>query len=203
MMALFGTLILLPIYLQSVLGWDAQGTGLALLPGGLVMAALGYLAGRAYDRVGPRPLVLPGAALAAAALWGYALLLDPTTTAGLVTALHVTLSAGLALLFGPLMTSALGALDRPQYPHGSALLSTLQQVAAATGTAVFITLLTVGTAAGLDAGVGRSEATMRGVHTAFLTGAAIFLVAAAGTLRVRRPTAPDAPAHAPDTSAAG
>ena len=203
MMALFGTLILLPIYLQSVLGWDAQATGLALLPGGLVMAALGYLAGRAYDRVGPRPLVLPGAALASAALWGYALLLDPTTTAGLVTALHVTLSAGLALLFGPLMTSALGALDRPQYPHGSALLSTLQQVAAATGTAVFITLLTVGTAAGLDAGVGRSEATMRGVHTAFLTGAAIFLVAAAGTLRVRRPAAPDAPAHAPDTPAAG
>lgn len=194
MMALFGTLILLPLYLQSVLGWDAQATGLALLPGGLVMASVAYVTGRAYDRVGPRPLVRPGAVLAAAGLWGYALLLGPTTTAGLVTALHVTLSAGLGLLFGPLMTTALGALDRPQYPHGSALLSTLQQVAAATGTAVFITVLTVGTAAGLAAGAGQTEATMRGVHTAFLTGAVVHLVSLVGAFRVRWP------APAPETA---
>nr|WP_221419711.1 MDR family MFS transporter [Micrococcus flavus] len=194
MMALFGTLILLPLYLQSVLGWDAQATGLALLPGGLVMASVAYVTGRAYDRVGPRPLVRPGAVLAAAGLWGYALLLGPATTAGLVTALHVTLSAGLGLLFGPLMTTALGALDRPQYPHGSALLSTLQQVAAATGTAVFITVLTVGTAAGLAAGAGQMEATMRGVHTAFLTGAVVHLVSLVGAFRVRRP------APAPETA---
>ena len=194
MMALFGTLILLPLYLQSVLGWDAQATGLALLPGGLVMASVAYVTGRAYDRVGPRPLVRPGAVLAAAGLWGYALLLGPTTTAGLVTALHITLSAGLGLLFGPLMTTALGALDRPQYPHGSALLSTLQQVAAATGTAVFITVLTVGTAAGLAAGAGQMEATLRGVHTAFLTGAVVHLVSLVGAFRVRRP------APAPETA---
>ena len=73
----------------------------AALPGPVSLTARGVVW---LDAV-PAP-----AALASAALWGYSLLLDPTTTAGLVTALHVTLSAGLALLFGPLMTSALKTL---------------------------------------------------------------------------------------------
>lgn len=52
MLALFGTIVLLPIYLQEVLGWTTQQSGLALLPGGMVMALLGYVVGHLYDRVG-------------------------------------------------------------------------------------------------------------------------------------------------------
>src|SRR3712207_3016550 len=54
MMALFGTLILLPIYMQNVLGLDPLATGLLLLPGGLVMGLLAPFVGRAYDRFGDR-----------------------------------------------------------------------------------------------------------------------------------------------------
>ena len=53
MLALFGTIILLPIYLQNVLGLSMLQTGLLLLPGGLVMGLLGPRVGRYYDKVGP------------------------------------------------------------------------------------------------------------------------------------------------------
>ena len=52
MMALFGTVILLPIYLQNVLGLSTLQTGLLLLPGGLLMGLLGPHVGRLYDKLG-------------------------------------------------------------------------------------------------------------------------------------------------------
>ena len=54
MLALFGTIILLPIYLQNVLGIGTLQTGLLLLPGGLLMGRLGRKVGGWYDRIGPR-----------------------------------------------------------------------------------------------------------------------------------------------------
>ena len=60
MMALFGTIILLPLYMQNVLGLDALQTGLLLLPGGLLMGLLGPFVGRLYDRFGPTVLRGPG-----------------------------------------------------------------------------------------------------------------------------------------------
>ena len=140
MMYLFGTLILLPIYLQNVAGYSTLETGMALLPGGLVMGVLGYFVGRMFDRVGPRPLVIPGAVLTSGALWGMTTL-GADSTLGTVIAWHVTLNAGLALMFSPLMTNALGALPRRLYPHGSAIVSTIQQVAGAAGTALFLSLI--------------------------------------------------------------
>lgn len=55
MIALFGAVILLPLYLQEVRGLKSLETGLALLPGGLAMGLLGPVIGRLFDRVGPCP----------------------------------------------------------------------------------------------------------------------------------------------------
>src|SRR5699024_10069804 len=74
-MALLGAgAVLLPIYLQNVLGHVTLVAGLALLPGGLVMAAASRPVGTLYDRVGARPLVIPGAIGMTLALAGFAVL---------------------------------------------------------------------------------------------------------------------------------
>lgn len=184
MMAMFGTLIVLPIYLQNVLGESTMDTGLALLPGGLVMGVLGLIVGRLFDRVGARPLVIPGTAIVSAALWGMTTL-TAESSLGTVIAWHVLLNAGLSFMFGPLMTSALGALPRRLYSHGSAILSTLQQVAGAAGTAVFITVMTTATIAGAASGTEPTVALMNGIHNAMVWGAIISLVAFAGSFVVR------------------
>ncbi|WP_404320210.1 MDR family MFS transporter [Arthrobacter luteolus] len=198
MMALFGCLIVLPLYLQNVLGLSALNTGLLLLPGGVVMAILSPIVGRLYDRVGPRPLVVPGALVLSTALWGMTLL-DQDTPVALVIALHCLLNAGLGFIFTPLFTSSLGSLHRSLYSHGSAILNTLQQLAGAAGTAVFITLMTTGTASALSEGAAAVPAAAAGVHTAFFWGAVVSLGALAVSFMVRRPAldAAGAPAESP------
>ncbi|WP_407079941.1 MDR family MFS transporter [Arthrobacter zhaoxinii] len=187
MMALFGCLIVLPLYLQNVLGLDTLRTGLLLLPGGAVMAILSPIVGNLFDRFGPRPLVIPGAVVLSAALWGMTLLTDETPV-GLVILMHCLLNAGLGFIFTPLFTSALGSLDKSLYSHGSAIINTLQQLAGAAGTAVFITLMTTGTTAALADGASAVSAAASGVHTAFFWGAVVSLVAVAASFFVRRPT---------------
>ncbi|WP_407080127.1 MDR family MFS transporter [Arthrobacter zhaoxinii] len=187
MMALFGCLIVLPLYLQNVLGLDTLHTGLLLLPGGAVMAILSPIVGNLFDRFGPRPLVIPGAVVLSAALWGMTLLTDETPV-GLVILMHCLLNAGLGFIFTPLFTSALGSLDKSLYSHGSAIINTLQQLAGAAGTAVFITLMTTGTTAALADGASAVSAAASGVHTAFFWGAVVSLVAVAASFFVRRPT---------------
>ncbi|MFW6188075.1 MAG: MDR family MFS transporter, partial [Actinomycetota bacterium] len=186
MMALFGTLIVLPIYLQTVHGLDPLATGLLLLPGGLVMGLLAPVVGRVYDRAGPAVLLVPGSVLVSAALWGLAVT-SGDTPVPLVLAAHVVLSTGLALMFTPLFTAGLGALPQRLYSHGSAVVGTVQQVAGAAGTALFVTVMTLGTAAAAASGAAGAAATAAGVQDAFRCGAAISLLAVAGACFVRRP----------------
>jgi DHA2 family lincomycin resistance protein-like MFS transporter len=184
--ALFGTLMLLPLYLQNVLGLTTLDTGLMLLPGGLVMGLIAPFIGRLFDRVGPRPLVIPGTFVITGAL-GAMTLLDESSPVPMVLSIHVALNIGLGLVMTPLMTSALGSLDASLYSHGSAIVNTLQQLAGAAGTALFVTIMTTGTAAGIGRGLDPVVAQASGIHSAFLWGAGLALVAAALSFLVRKP----------------
>jgi len=186
MLALFGTLIVLPIYLQQVLHLEPVATGLLLLPGGLVMGLLAPFVGRAYDKVGPKPLVIPGSLLAGAAMWSLALVTKDTSPF-LVLGTHIVLSIGLALMFTPLFTAGLGAVQPSMYSHGSAIFGTVQQVAGAAGAALFVTLMSAQTAALLSDGVSADAAAAGGVRVAFLAGAIIFMLAIVGSVFIRKP----------------
>lgn len=184
-LALFGTLILLPVYMQYVLGLDTLATGLVMLPGGLVMGLLAPFVGRLYDRFGPRPLLIPGAALVAVVLWSMVLIFDTETAPAVVVGTHVCMSVGLGLMFTPLLTGALGSLDQKLYSHGSAVVGTIQQVAGAAGTATFTTVMTA-TAAGLAAGgMGEIAAQAAGINTAFTIGAVASVLAFGASFFVR------------------
>ena len=61
--ALFGAIIMVPLYVQDVLGSSALVAGLTSLPGGLLMGLAGPFVGRVYDRHGARRLVVPGSIL--------------------------------------------------------------------------------------------------------------------------------------------
>ncbi|GHD28871.1 MFS transporter [Nocardiopsis kunsanensis] len=196
-LALFGTLILLPVYMQYVLGLDTLATGLVMLPGGLVMGLLAPFVGRLYDRIGARPLIIPGAALVSVVLWTMVVVFDTDTAPVVVVGTHVVMSVGLGLMFTPLLTGALGSLDQKLYSHGSAVVGTIQQVAGAAGTATFTTVMSA-TAAGLMAGgTGEVAAQAAGINTAFTIGAVVSVLAFAATFFVRGSTADteQAPAH--------
>ena len=192
MAALFGTLILLPIFLQNVLGMSTLKTGVLLLPGGLAMGLVAPIVGALYDRVGPRPLVIPGSVVVATGLWSMTRL-DAESGSGFVITAHVLLSIGLGLMMTPLMTSALGSVRPELYSHGSAILNTLQQLAGAAGTALFVTVMTTSVTDQVGSGVDPVAAQAAGIHDAFLWGAVISLVSIALCLLVRKPAREVAP----------
>ncbi|MET3919185.1 DHA2 family lincomycin resistance protein-like MFS transporter [Arthrobacter sp. UYEF20] len=184
MIALFGAVILLPLYLQEIRGLKSLETGLALLPGGLAMGLLGPFIGRIFDKVGPLPLTLAGSAMLVLSLFQFSLL-DADTPVGWIIALHVGLSLGLALLFTPAFTTGLNPLPPHLYSHGSAIMSTLQQVAGAAGTALLVSIYAV---------VSAASGLVAGMHAAFLTAAVIALAAVVLSAMMRKTAGADQPA---------
>src|SRR5690625_7880790 len=87
----------------------------------------------------------------------------------------------------PLMTSSLCSLPPHLNYQGSAITSTLQQLAAAAGTALYITIMSVRIAAEMSAGASAVAAEGAGIHQAFLWGAGIAVIAVAASFLVRKP----------------
>ena len=189
MAALFGVLILLPIYLQEVLHLGSLTTGLLLLPGGLAMGLIGPGVGRIYDRHGPRLLVLPASIILLASIVMLLFAGQATPPAYIVVA-HVTLSLSLGMLFTPCITFAMGALDQSLYNHGSAIINTLQQLAGAAGTALFIAVASTTEFRKLQAGASEDAALASGFHAAVICGAVLVSVMVVVSLFVKGRPAP-------------
>lgn len=193
MMALFGTIILLPIYTQTVLGVDALDAGLLLLPGGLTMGILAPFVGRVYDRIGPTALLVAGSVIVSSALW-FMTSLTETSTFWLIMVAHIILSVGLGLIFTPLFTASLASLTPNLYSYGSATVGTIQQLAGAAGTALFVTLMTARASMLIAGGSDPISATASGVHSAFVVGAVISLFAIPAAFFVRKTELPESEA---------
>ena len=201
--ALFGAIILLPIYFQNVRGLNTLQTGMLLLPGGLLMGLLGPVVGRLFDKHGPRWLSTSGAGLLVLTMLALTQV-GPTTPIPLLLGIHLTLSTGLAFLFTPAFTTALNPLTPSLYSHGSAILSTLQQVAGAAGVALLVTVVTLRAQVATAAGADGVAAEVAGLHLAFLVAAGIGVVAVALALTLRK-TEAAAPGHGagPEAAVAG
>ncbi|MDO5663267.1 MAG: DHA2 family efflux MFS transporter permease subunit, partial [Brachybacterium sp.] len=159
--SLFGMIVLLPIYLQQVLDLPTLQVGLMLLPGGLIMGLAAPMVGRLYDRVGPRPLLVPGLALVGLGLLGLSTV-GTDTSPLIILGAHIVVSIGLAHVFTPLFSTALGALTRNLYSHGSAIIGTIQQVAGGAGTAIMVSIMAAGTAAVTARGGSQAEGVAAG-----------------------------------------
>ncbi len=190
MAALFGTIIALPLILQQVMHAEPLFVGLLLLPGALLTGLLGPVVGRLYDRVGPRWLVVPGALAVGV---GFVLFAQVavTTPWWLLLVAHLCLSLGLAFMFTPLFTISLGSLPPHLYGHGSATVGTVQQVAGAAGTALFVTVMAT-VAAAQPAGTEAEVALATGARSAFVTVGVIWIGAIVATLFLRKPEEPAA-----------
>ncbi|MGO1839609.1 MAG: MFS transporter, partial [Candidatus Microbacterium stercoravium] len=184
--AMFGTLTMLPLVLQTVSDLEATQSGLVLLPGALLMGLLGPLMGRVYDAFGPKVLLVPGTILITGSLIMFSTL-TPDTPVWLITAVQIAMSLGLAGSFTPLFSASLGSLQRHLYSHGSAALNTLQQVAGAAGTALLIGIYSSLLHAGTADGATPATAGATGAQAAFFTGACIAVAAVVLAFFVKKP----------------
>ncbi|GAA3928263.1 MDR family MFS transporter [Microbacterium soli] len=183
-LAFFGSITILPLYLQNALELSALDAGLVILPGALAMGLLGPLIGRIYDEHGTRILLVPGSFLASAVLWLYTTL-TVETSIWLVLTAQTLLSVGLALSLTPLFTASLASLRPKFYAYGSAVVGTVQQVAGAAGIAVMMAVFSaVVNAAG---GTEVPAAVAAGTRVSVLIGAIIATITIVGAFLIRKP----------------
>jgi DHA2 family lincomycin resistance protein-like MFS transporter len=194
MMVLFGSIIATPLVLQKVLNLEPLAVGLMLLPGGLLMGLLGPVVGRLYDKVGARTLVIPGAVVVTGAFAIFATISPATQWWHLLIA-NLVMSLGLAFMMTPLFTTTLAALPHQLYSYGSAMVGTVQQVAGAAGTALFVTIMATVSAATVNPESAAALAT--GARTSFLVVGCLWLLTIVGAafLPNHDPAAVPDPAH--------
>jgi MFS transporter, DHA2 family, lincomycin resistance protein len=135
--------IILPMFLQTGSGLSVFITGLILLPGSALSGIIQPYVGSLFDKYGPKWLVIPGLMILTVMLWSFTTI-SPTSSVAFIIALHIGLTVGIAMIWTPAQTNGLNQLPPELYPHGTAVMNTLQQVGGAIGTAVAISILTGG-----------------------------------------------------------
>ena len=172
--------VLMPIYLQSYMGYSATVSGLVIMPGAILMGVLNPFAGRLFDKYGPRVLSIIGLAILTISTVGFATLTSTTDVVWL-TILYTIRMASLSLVNMPITTWAMNALDNKLLNHGTSVNNTLRQVSGSLGTALLVSIDTfvTGTASGTMDPV---QAGILGVNAAFV--AAVVLSAMALVLTI-------------------
>ena len=137
---LFGLFFFLSVFLQTVLGYSAIRTGLAYLPFPVGLVTASAVASQLVPRIGPRPLILAGAAMVAGGIFWLSKL---TEHAGYISHLlgpQLVSSLGLGLVFVPLALVALHNVAEQDSGVASSLLNTAQQTGGAIGLALLGTV---------------------------------------------------------------
>ncbi len=137
---IFGSMVLLPLYWQTIRGESVIDTGLLSAPQGLGMVMVMPLTGRLVDKYGGGRFALAGVILAAVATIPLAYV-TPTTSIPFLFVSMMVRGAGMGLAFMPTMTAAYAALDRSELPDATPQLNVLMRVGSSIGTAVLTVVL--------------------------------------------------------------
>jgi DHA2 family multidrug resistance protein len=138
---LMGSMFLLPVFMQELLGFDATQSGTTLMPRTLAMMAVTPIIGRLYNRVPPALTVAIGGLFFAFGSYQLSHITLASSSADIVVPLLVT-GVGFACLFIPLMTAALTFVPRAQAADAAGLNSFVRQIGGSVGLTIFATVLT-------------------------------------------------------------
>jgi MFS family permease len=138
--ALFGAMILMPLYWQEIRHYSVVDTGLLTAPQGIGMALAMPFAGKWAQRHGGGPVALMGVILTTVASIPFALITAHTPVLDLVVAMVVR-GAGIGFAFMPAMTAAFAALEHDELSHATPQLNVLQRVGGSIGVAVLAVVL--------------------------------------------------------------
>jgi DHA2 family multidrug resistance protein len=139
--ALLGSTLLLPLFMQTILGYTAERSGMALMPGGFTIMLAMPLVGFLLSRYNPRWLMLFGLSMLSWSLF-HMTAFDLSVDFRTVTMARVYQAMGLAFLFVPINTAAYSGLPRDKNNAASGLMNLARNI----GGSVGISFVTTGLA---------------------------------------------------------
>lgn len=175
-LVMMGSSIMMPLYVQTVMGYSAVISGLVTLPGSLATAVVSPFAGKLYDKVGIKKIFVAGAAAMIFSNIGM-FFISMDTPLWVATAFNVVRNVAIGSLMMPLLTWGTSNVAPAKVADASSLLTSLRIIAGSIGAAVFVGIMTM-VSEGTSDSYGNA-APMHGMNVSFLCMAICAVVLAA------------------------
>lgn len=138
--SMIGTAVILPLYMQNMVGFSAFKSGLVLLPGAMIMGFMNPITGRLFDRYGARWLAIIGFGLLVVSTFMFTNLSTETSFEYLAV-MNAVRMFSISMVMMPVTTAGLNELPSHLIPHGTAMNNTFRQVSGSVGTAILVTVM--------------------------------------------------------------
>lgn len=179
--SMIGTAVILPLYMQTMLGFSAFQSGLVLLPGAIIMGMMNPITGRLFDKYGAKWLARIGFIILTISTFMFTNLTTDTSFAYLAI-MNAVRMLSISMVMMPTTTLGLNQLPDSLIPHGSAMNNTFRQVAGSVGTAILVTIMV--TTAIPD---GTTLGAIRGVNVSFIVAGIIAILGLVLSFRIKSP----------------
>lgn len=166
--------VLMPIYVQNLLGFPATVSGLVIMPGAILMGIMNPIAGKIFDRYGPRAMGIIGMALLCLTTLMFGLVRLDTNIVFLTVVFAIRMFS-MALVNMPITTWGMNSLDTKLMNHGTSINNTLRMVAGSLGTALVVSVYTI--VGGIAGPIyGELQGNMYAFNVSFMVCTALVLV---------------------------
>ncbi|MBC2478801.1 MDR family MFS transporter [Clostridium saccharobutylicum] len=188
----FATMLILPMFLEGALGLTAFTAGLIMLPGGFINGIVSPISGHLYDKFGAKVLIIPGFIISAVVFCAFSFTISLKITIPLIIALHCLSLFAVGIINTPTQTNSLNQLSLQSAPHGTAIMNTLQQIAGAFGTSLFVAIMSSNQKSYLMSVANPNDSHSQalslvfGVHNVFIIQVFLLLVAVILSLFIKR-----------------
>jgi len=139
-MALFGVIFIMPLFLQSLMGYTPMQSGMIMLPSAVATGIFMAVGGRIFDKVGARPLVIPGVIVLVLSTYELSKLSLDTPLHSIIILLVVRAIA-LGFTTMPVSTQGMNSVPMPLVAKASALSNTIRQVSASLSITILTTIM--------------------------------------------------------------
>lgn len=139
-MTMFSSELILPVFMQGPMALAPAVAGMLLLPGSILNGVMSPFMGALFDKVGPRVMMIPATIVLTGTMFMFSRLTAETPPWVIVVGfILIMLSVSATMM--PAETNGMNQLPKRLYPHGTAVMSTLQPLSGAIGVSVFISIL--------------------------------------------------------------
>lgn len=132
---------LLPLYVQNAQQFSAFYSGLIVMPGAFMLAAMSLYAGRLFDKYGGKNIAIIGFVLLSLSTLGFYFILHLDTPITITVLLFMVSMGGVAMINLPIMTAGINALPDEWIAHGTAVINTLRQFGGTLGLTFIISFI--------------------------------------------------------------
>ena len=164
-LVMMGSSVMMPLYVQNVMGYSAAVSGLVTFPGSLATAVVSPFAGRLYDKMGIKKIFTVGSAALVISNLGM-FFLTTSTPLWVAAGLNVIRNISIGSLMMPLLTWGTTNVSVKKVADASSLLTSFRTIAGSIGSAVFVGIMT--TVSANSEAVYGDQAMMHGMNVSVL-----------------------------------